>query len=90
MESEEAEAFVMLKSQLDAMASLLLAVTVTVCRANPRARSKIEEMALQHNLHQSARVQEAGLPKAGFEMERQLQVLLETVRMTLANDARKG
>lgn len=93
MDEEEqariAEAFIKLNGQLDAMASLLLALTVTVCRANPRAQKKIEEMALHHNLQHAEMVQGQGLATQAWHMQQQLEVLLQTVRLTLSSDAKK-
>ena len=84
-----AEAFIKTTGQIDAMASLLLALTVTVCRANPKAQKKIEEMALHHNLLHAEMVQGQGQSTQAWHMQQQLEVLPETVRLTLSNDAKK-
>lgn len=89
MNEEELEMLMRMNGQIDALSSMLLAVTVTVCRANPRAQRKIEEMALHHNLLHAEMVR-GQLPAIQVQyMQQALEVLLATVRATLKADAKK-
>lgn len=89
MEDAEMQLLMRMNGQIDALSSMLLAVTVTVCRANPRAQRKIEEMALHHNLLHAEMVR-CQLPAIQVQyMQQALDLLLATVRATLKADAKK-
>ena len=88
-EDELGVALLRINAKLDAMASMLLALTVTVCRANPRAQKKIEEMAIHHQLRHIEMAQDHMHEIQLSHMQSQLEVLLQSVRLTLKADAVK-
>jgi len=66
-----------------------IALAITVCRANPRAHRKIEQLALQWAVRRAQALEEAGLASPASHMHTQLEVLLQAIRVELAADAKQ-
>lgn len=78
-----------LAARQDALAAAWIALTITVCRANPRAQQSIERLALAWSVRRAQSLEEQGLASPSAHMQSQLEVLLTTVRVELANDAKR-
>lgn len=78
-----------LAARQDALAAAWIALAITVCRANPRAQGKIEQLALQWAVRRAQALEEAGLATPAAHMHTQLEVLLQAIRVELHADAKK-
>lgn len=78
-----------LAARQDALAAAWIALAITVCRANPRAQSKIEQLALSWSLRRAQALEGQGLTTASAHMQSQLEVLLQQVRQELSAEAKK-
>lgn len=78
-----------LAARQDALAAAWIALAITVCRANPRAQQKIEQLALAWSVRRAQALEDQGLTTASAHMQSQLEVLLTSVRVELSADAKK-
>lgn len=77
-----------LAARQDALAEAWIALAITVCRANPRAQPKVEQIALAWSVRRAQALEDQALSTASGHMQSQLEVL-QQVRVNLAAETKR-